>query len=127
MNKTRIDVTGQTFNRLTAISYIGNGLYNCKCICGSSIKASSYQLRRGKIKSCGCLNKEMARINGRKNKSKKLLKDLSGQIFDRLTVIRYIGKRYFECKCICRVVKNIRGDHLTSNIIKSCGCLKRKI
>lgn len=58
-----IDITGQKFNRLTAIDYVGNQRWLCKCDCGKEKIVDAYALRHGKTKSCGCLHDEMARMN----------------------------------------------------------------
>jgi len=55
-----IDLSGQTFNRLTAkgiASYnkSGTAMWRCVCICGTETKVASSDLRLGRIKSCGCL------------------------------------------------------------------------
>ena len=57
-----IDITGMKFNRLTAIEYAGQGScgarWKFKCDCGNEIVTSSYPVRNGKTKSCGCWNNE---------------------------------------------------------------------
>ena len=62
-------------------------------------------------------------------------KDLTGQRFNRLTVLQLDTERtsksrsYWICKCDCGTIKSIRSDQLTSGKTKSCGCLnteKRK-
>ena len=56
--------------------------------------------------------------------------DLTGQKFNRLTVLKlYKVKKnytYWSCKCDCGTEKVVRGDHLKSDLIKSCGCLRSK-
>lgn len=56
--------------------------------------------------------------------------DLTGKIFNRLTVIKRaeIGKKevYYLCKCTCGNEKIIRGKDLKYNKIKSCGCLNKE-
>lgn len=56
----RIDVTGQKFGRLTALSYQGwegarKTLWSFRCDCGEVIIRRLATVRRGEIKSCGCL------------------------------------------------------------------------
>lgn len=64
-----IDITGQKFNRLTAIKPVGrynsgNVLWLCKCECGKTCEVESYLLRSGKQISCGCYPSErMAEMN----------------------------------------------------------------
>jgi len=50
--------------------------------------------------------------------------DLSGRVFGRLTVVRYLGKRRWECVCECGTIKSVMGDNLKSGDIESCGCLR---
>lgn len=56
--------------------------------------------------------------------------DLSGQKFNRLTVIEKAEKRgkfwYWKCKCDCGNECIIRGSSIKNNEIKSCGCLKKE-
>lgn len=58
------DLTGQRFNRLVAISKIGRAkdrqiIWQCLCDCGKLTETPSSKLRKGRIKSCGCLQKEI--------------------------------------------------------------------
>lgn len=57
------DLTGKTFGRLTVISRAestksGNLRWNCKCECGGTTIATSFNLIKGISKSCGCLARE---------------------------------------------------------------------
>lgn len=54
-----IDITGQKFNRLTPVTYLGNRKWRCKCDCGNIVDVFTNNLTRGNTKSCGCLNKEL--------------------------------------------------------------------
>lgn len=65
-----VDLTGQRFGRLTAVSHLGmrkqgkgksaSSLWLCKCDCGNQKKVFAYSMRRGDTKSCGCLARETA-------------------------------------------------------------------
>jgi hypothetical protein len=64
------NVTGQKFNRLTAIEYVGRDeqgatLWRCRCECGSITIARTSQLKNNGKKSCGCLNTEQIRLTRR--------------------------------------------------------------
>jgi len=54
-----IDITGQTFGRLTVISTAqrvdGKVAWKCECECGTECIKKGMNLRAGKTKSCGCL------------------------------------------------------------------------
>jgi hypothetical protein len=57
-----IDVTGQKFGRLTALSVAPskNGVrWHCRCDCGTSISVSRRDLSTSNTRSCGCLKLEM--------------------------------------------------------------------
>lgn len=55
---------GQRFGRLVTIEKLdvrtkgGDSQYSCKCDCGAVKTVSSYRLKIGKTKSCGCYRKE---------------------------------------------------------------------
>ena len=57
------DITGKVFGNLTAIKRTENRsgknsqylLWECKCKCGNSILTEAYKLKRGRKRSCGCL------------------------------------------------------------------------
>lgn len=56
-------------------------------------------------------------------------RDLTGQTFDRLTVIsRVDGKSrpYWLCRCACDHEKVVMGKHLTGGLIRSCGCVRKE-
>lgn len=64
---------------------------------------------------------------------KDTLRDLRGQKFGSLTVIRYVGtKRYskghvrniWECQCDCGRIHLVTDNNLVSGRTKSCGCMK---
>jgi len=57
--------------------------------------------------------------------------DLTGQIFDKLTVLKYIGKNKYGnskwlCKCYCDNETVVLGTSLQSGHTKSCGCLRKE-
>lgn len=57
-----IDLTGQTFGRLTVIERAENRgrrvAWRCRCECGAETDVTSGSLRSGKSRSCGCLQRE---------------------------------------------------------------------
>lgn len=55
------DLTGQVFERWTALSYVkvgGRTHWNCECSCGTLRAVNASDLVNGKSKSCGCLKNE---------------------------------------------------------------------
>lgn len=66
------DITGQTFGRLTAIKYVYSdksrtAVWQCKCNCGNIVNVKGTELRNGQVNSCGCLQKERARMSNTKH------------------------------------------------------------
>ncbi len=57
-------------------------------------------------------------------------KDLAGQKFGRLSVIRYANyeknhQSMWECECECGNIAIVRGNYLTSGHTTSCGCIHK--
>jgi len=50
----RIDLTNERFGKWQALSYAGNGRWNCVCECGSEKAVRGCHLVGGNSKSCGC-------------------------------------------------------------------------
>lgn len=61
------DLTGETFSRLTVISFAGliskksgrKRYWNCVCECGKEVLLGTNQLASGHTRSCGCLHSEV--------------------------------------------------------------------
>ena len=55
-------------------------------------------------------------------------KDLSGQTFERLTVLEFAGlscgNATWKCQCTCGTIVVVRGDRLRRGTTKSCGCYR---
>ena len=59
------------------------------------------------------------------------VKDITGQRFGKLTVIKYIGKdknntSLWLCKCDCGNFTKVLKTNLSNNHTKSCGCLRKE-
>lgn len=124
------DLTGQRFGRLVARSDSGERsagrsvLWLCTCDCGSTCKVNTGNLKSGHTKSCGCLARECKPALGRSR-----LKDLTGQRFGRLVVLRDSGGRstggsvLWLCNCDCGNTCKVQAGRLKTGNTKSCGCL----
>ena len=69
-----INLIGQKFGRLTVIKLDRiektkdhRVYWLCKCICGNTKSIRKDGLISGMVKSCGCLMKEISRVNQHKN------------------------------------------------------------
>jgi hypothetical protein len=68
MGRIAEDITGQTFNRLRAIERHSTKprYWICVCVCGNKKEVFLHNLKQGMVKSCGCLVREHAKENWRK-------------------------------------------------------------
>lgn len=62
MGLPTIDITGQKFERLRVLCFVGRGRHGkarikCQRDCGGVIEAYASEVKRGKVRSCGCLCK----------------------------------------------------------------------
>lgn len=58
-----LTLVGQVFTRLTVIEREGsdkhgNAMWRCRCECGKEKVVSRPALRQGRVKSCGCLQRQ---------------------------------------------------------------------
>lgn len=55
------------------------------------------------------------------------LENLTGKTFARLTVLGYVGKRYWFCQCVCKNIVKVASYYLKDGQVKSCGCLVSEV
>lgn len=127
------NLLGKRFGRLIALkrcedhiskSGIKATMWECQCDCGNIIKVLGNSLTTGKTQSCGCLRVEKLR--------EKILKDLTGQRFGRLVVIKQVendaknGVRWL-CQCDCGNQCVVLSNTLIKGDTMSCGCKRSEI
>jgi hypothetical protein len=136
------DLKGDRFVRLTAIRRAGRNNRNqvvwlCRCDHGGKGRPTrlicpSISLRDGNVKSCGCLQRDAARKNGKSGAI-----DIKGVRFGRLTAIRRVfegdrSKSERGVVWLCRCDHGGKGEpkyvkygcaRLRKGSVKSCGCL----
>lgn len=115
---------GQKYNSLTAVEFVerknGRAYWLFRCDCGNEKVIVAGNVTNGHVKSCGCLAKKQARINGRKT-----FKDLTGKKFGKLTAISYCeSKQAWLCQCECGNQCFVAQNNLCrkKNATISCGC-----
>ena len=93
----------------------GKGIFECP-LCHSSFQAEYCDIISGRHRSCGCGHTR--------------IKDLTGQKFGRLTVVKFTGEltdsynALWLCECDCGNSIIISADKLTGGKKQSCGCLR---
>ena len=128
--KRRIDVIGKTYGLLTVdsveygVTTTGNKkrtFCNCTCVCGNTVRTTLDQLRSPGLHSCGC---------GRKISADRLSREVIGEKFYRLTVIKEYKEctpREVLCECECGNKIRIKKTEVMSGHTKSCGCLHKEV
>lgn len=118
------------FNRLLVIEEDfskSRTAWKCLCDCGNITIVTSDRLKSGMTQSCGCLQREKARM-AHINKPHPKRKNIIGQKFGKLTVLEFIEYRdkdlFYKVKCDCGAETIVSGTHLRSGHTLSCGCLK---
>ncbi|MBZ4194214.1 MAG: HNH endonuclease [Candidatus Contendobacter sp.] len=124
----KVDLTGQRFGRWVVLGDFGSRQktsvkWRCRCDCGNERDIFIGNLKDGKSKSCGCLMREQA--------SEARVIDLTGQRFNRLTVVGDSGKRrkgdvLWTCRCDCGNEILTASHNLKSGNSGSCGCMRKE-
>ncbi len=129
-----IDRSGQTFNGIEVIHYVGKDKNNkiyfmCRCTCGNEFIARSNK----KVISCGCgecSNKNaLDKIIDTCYPTSHNFKDLTGKKLYGIEVLKYIGMDkhhavYYKCKCRCGNEFITMGSRLQRGYKLSCGCYR---
>lgn len=106
------NIKDQVFGELTALEYIGDGKWKCKCSCKKVVEVHGSALRLGRVTSCGHINKKV--------------KDIKNQKIGKWTVKDYIGNMLWRCECECGEIGSIYGHALRSGRSSSCTKCSRK-
>ena len=117
-----IDLTGMLFGHMVVMdraptSTSGATMWNCRCRCGNICQHDGSNLRRGKVKSCGCLN----------------YVDILGQRFGRLLVtgksdqVSHNRSVLWHCVCDCGNTAMLDSYVLRKGVTQSCGCLQKDV
>jgi hypothetical protein len=124
-----VDLTGQTFNRLTVIRRHPKNINDrpawvCQCSCGNTTIVKGADLKSGNTKSCGCYKIERTKEVCRKS--------YLGNRYGRLVVIEELDEydsskhRKMLCKCDCGNIIKVAATSLTTGNTQSCGCISSK-
>jgi hypothetical protein len=121
---------GNRYGRLVVVEYdkvdlYGNRrlrFYTCECDCGNIGSYPGTHLGKN-IKSCGCMQKDIRKIE-----------ILPGTRFGRLVVLKKVSDEIVKdrghvylCECDCGNEKEIYRNNLRSGNIQSCGCLHKEL
>lgn len=131
----KIEMIGKRFGRLLVLKDSGRRasdgsiLWTCKCDCGNIKDILGTNLRKGKVTSCGCYQKEKAKETISLNR--KVPKTLIGNRYGKLEVLEDSGQRtkqrriIYKCRCDCGNIALVSSACLINGDTISCGCLKQ--
>lgn len=134
-NRKYNDLSGQKFNHFEVLTPVenkrgsdGSLIWIARCACGIVGEYSSSDLKRGNVKSCGCIKGHRAKGN----------RNLDNQRFGKLVVIRTArdeerqasqntrSSTCYVCDCDCGTKgKVFTASHLLKGHAKSCGCFRK--
>lgn len=116
----KLDLVGQVYGKLTVLEEMAphitphgkkKRMWKCKCECGNETIVEMSNLRNGHTTSCGC---EAGRI------------DYIGKKFGRLTVLKRMPNKKYQCKCDCGNICEVLIANLNNGNTQSCGCLQKE-
>lgn len=129
------DILGQRFGHLEVIRKTdkrnpgGSIVWECKCECGYPeckhyAYATSTELKRGVIVSCGAVGKHTIKKN-----TCAQADDLTGQNFGKLTALKRVQDKIYgkyrcvnwKCICECGRITYVIADNLRNGNTQSCG------
>lgn len=89
------DYTGQKFNKLTFVKYIGKSknnrtLWLCLCECGNQTTVAAFRVVSGHTKSCGCFRSENSRKLG------TILGNSMRKLHPRISTARNVWGSYYN-------------------------------
>ncbi|WP_318493194.1 hypothetical protein [Photobacterium leiognathi] len=94
-----------------------------KCDCGSIVTKDNYNVKIGKILSCGCYQKESA-----SNTGSKLKYDMIGQSYGKWKALLRVSYKNgmntpisYLCRCECGTIRIVTAHNLRDGKSKSCG------
>jgi hypothetical protein len=118
------------YGKITVISNerVKNKVY-CLCECGNHKWINIFNLKKGDVKSCGCLRKAIMKTKAKQRfsgKQPKNFKDYTGKIIGRITVLKRIQnldlETWYLVKCECGTEFESRISSLRRSKFEFCRC-----
>lgn len=126
-HKSRVDLVGKKFGRLTVVEMIYKDndytKVRCKCDCGNEIIRIATYLTSGETQSCGCYQKQRT--------SESNVKDFTGIVSSHgIEMLSQDCKNdrgvwLWKCKCHCGNIFTALPANIIGGHIASCGCISK--
>jgi len=125
--KTRLDLLGKTFGKLTVVAKSaqkapnGGTCWVCRCACGQKCVVAGSLLNTGRKTSCGC-----------DSEKHYAFADITGQTFHKLKAEYHLpdrdssGSVMWHCRCECGNEVDVSYNNLMYGNTRSCGCRKKE-
>lgn len=112
---------GEKWHELNILDYVKDGKYNALCSCGMTCVVSMNDVKKGKVKSCGHILKQMMKERREK------LTVLIGKTIGKITILSEAGSNnrgdlLVNCSCSCGTNFVKEAKEIKKGKIKSCGC-----
>jgi|SRR5882757_2589884 len=132
-----INLVTQRFGRLVAQRFDhrsgGRSVWLCSCDCGGNIGVTAQNLKRGIVRSCGCLRRtteqKPRRTRGQRTAPAVVLHprahNLAGKKFGLLMAVHFAGNAKWYCSCDCGGTTVATAGNLRRGVSTSCGCRLR--
>lgn len=108
----------QKYGDLTVVEYLGvsnfKGRWLCRCDCGNFTEVTTSLIGK-RVISCGCIKKQPRKKQPRKY--------YAGQSFGNWTVLKYVARSRYICRCVCGTEKEICSNEFKKGEPISCGCI----
>lgn len=122
------------FYNLTVKERVRNkeNVWSCRCKCGNTIELHADELLSGYIRSCGCRDVRIERLNPVLHYTLDLDTAViqpifKGKQFGKLTLLEKTSRYGWDCLCECgNVVKDVDETFLLNGVTTSCGCDKKE-
>ena len=119
-----INETGNIFGRLTVVGRADNkgtrAKWLCECECGNTKEVVGVLLRKGKVKSCGCLHKEVAANTTTSYKS--FTQEYVTEILIERGFKLLESYKYSSTKCLFECSKGHTFSKRTGLMLRGGGC-----
>lgn len=130
MPRQAYNITGQVFGKLTAVEYLGAGLWRCECECGGEREVKGTTLRTGKATSClscsdrrGPVKSELTAADlaeGKRPVGRPPSSITIGATYGQLTAISYIKAGVYLTQCSCGEMRQVTGSQLRRGNVTRC-------
>jgi len=127
-----VDIVGRRFGKLLVLKYAGRSKWLCRCDCGATSTPGTWNLHRGVVHSCGCLQRTHRILPGDEGSFRARYRQCQGNAVSRgyefsLTVEQFRGISAQSCfYCGAEPQPYIAGKRAIQRVPYLCNGLDRQ-